>query len=151
MSVRQVVLNVVHGWAWLIEEVQHGLKLPFSLPKTQLLCDSAATMAAVREMVGEQYGNVVLTTRRLGFDYSLNTKVKWRPVAAKRMGKFLARCKYIKKKYPGLKSVNLFHAGLLPSVAFGADLVLLPDSRVKKLRAAGLNARGLGGLSADLR
>ena len=141
-SVRHVVWNVVQGWAWLIEEVQNRLRLPFSLPETQLLCDSAVTMAAVRTMVGDKYGNVVLTIRRLGFDYALSSKVRWKPVAAKRMGKFLSRCKYIRKKYPSLRSASLFHAGLLPSVAFGADLVPMGTAHIKRLRSEGLKPWG---------
>ncbi len=51
-----VVAELAAAWAWIMCEVQQGLKLLFSMTKTKVLASTPEASAALRDVFGRRFG-----------------------------------------------------------------------------------------------
>ena len=111
--------NMVTLFAQVRFHIVEELKLPFSSDKAVLLGTCAEGCRLLAEQLGENHGQILETTRSLGYDYALN-KDNNRQALKGRVWIAKKRMKQVCRLRTKLKSlVRVFMAGIVPTATFG--------------------------------
>ena len=140
-----LIADLATAAAAITHVLETRLHLPIAADKSQVLGSSEAVDKALVAHFGNQLGPVVTTARRLGVDHSLR-RVKQNPVFRKRFKLFSERRGLIKNlgKAGRFGQINMFSAGMLPSLLFGCECNTPPLKVLTQCRIGLVQVRGLG-------
>lgn len=137
-SLSTLIQELREAAAWLIYSFESELGLPFSPSRAITLASSSTILNAVKLSLGKHAGTAEMTTRRLGVDYSLSTKV---------LSARLHKAKYPaarQNKWAGsTQHSKLFHMGTVPSALFWSECVPASPTQIRSLRADGQKSHRL--------